>query len=304
MRRWTRAAAVAATWAVCLASSGAALADVQKVTVHTSANSTDYNPAHAPVVLETKVVWSFFPPNGGRKDVWGPVCVDGLSAADCAAARDIYVEVQETAKVLGDKKLGDQGTLHVIVMENNHPQTVRGLYDPRTKSVVLYPNRAASTLPHEVAHVYVGKHIGTQTASGIKSWGAEEGFAKITAHRVTGDSGAGPPSADNVTDILNGTNCTTHGSTCAHDIGNLVVDAYEDVAWHVGEVDAYKVYRDALRRLTGLVMTPASLHEKVGQILEERYPRLNIHLPNIPDPFDLPIWDAWWQIFWLGVELC
>ena len=83
-----------------------------------------------------------------------------------------------------------------------------------------------------------------------------------------------------------------------------MVDAYEDVAWHVGEVDAYKVYRDALRRLTGLVMTPASLHEKVGQILEERYPRLNIHLPNIPDPFDLPIWDAWWQIFWLGVELC
>ena len=60
----------------------------------------------------------------------------------------------------------------------------------------------------------------------------------------------------------------------------------------MGEVNAYKIYRDALGRLKGSVVTPASLHEKVGQILEERYPRLNIPLSNIPDPFSLPIWDA------------
>lgn len=33
-------------------------------------------------------------------------------------------------------------------------------------------------------------------------------------------------------------------------------------------------------------------------------PRLNIPLPDTPDPFDMLIWDAWWQIFWLGVQLC
>ena len=180
----------------------------------------------------------------------------------------------------------------------------------------MYPSAGPGTTAHEVAHADFYKHHGLGSCrlpcseSAIKKWGVNEGFAKITAHRAAGDSGAWPPTDDNVAAILNGTTCrgqlgtATGASGCAHDLGNLVFEAYEGVVSYVGAVDAYKVYRDALRRLKGLVVTPASLHEKVGQILEERYPRLNIPLPNTPDPFDLPIWDAWWQIFWLGVELC
>ncbi len=303
-----------AVWAVGLATAGGAFADLpddlpawhQNVLVYKSTDPTDYSTSKATLIAKTDVIEEVKIPFGGSIKVWGPKCVEveGVSKADCAAAKDVYADVQATADVLNDHRLGPGSTVNVIMMKNNHPSdgTTGGLFDPVTKSVVLYPNAPPGATPHEVAHVYVDKYHGTATASAIKEWGVNEGFAKITAHRVTGSSGAWPPSADNVADILNGNNCGTHNSTCAHDIGNLVFEAYEIVVGDLGASAAFKVYRDALLRLG--VLTPATLHEKVGEVLEERYPRLNIPIGDTPDPFDRLIWDAWWQIFWLGVQLC
>lgn len=109
----------------------------------------------------------------------------------------------------------------------------------------------------------------------------------------------GAPSADNVADILEGSNCTIPGSRCAHDLGNLVFDAYEevgDVVEMLGENEsAFGVYKTALLDLVGEAVTPASLHDEVGDILIELAKRsgrdeLVPVLPDLPDSFNLTIW--------------
>ncbi len=219
-------------------------------------------------------------------------------------AKTVWADVQAASVALGDDRLGNNGTLDVIVMENNHPAGFGGLHDHVSKSVVLYPSATARTVAHETAHVYFKKHLGVScrgscNVSEIKKWGVNEGFAKITAHRVTGDGGAKPASADNVSDILNGTKCTTRDWQCAHDLGNLVFDAYEALVAEMGGSSAFDVYLKALLRLKGSAVTPAALHKRVSDILEERAPhRIPIPLPDIPDPFMLPAWKGWLTIYW------
>ncbi len=206
--------------------------------------------------------------------------------------------MQKTSTALEDHRLGPNKTLNVIIMNQDHPDRFRGLYDPNTESVVLYPNRGTSTTPHEVAHVYVDKHHGTLTQP--KGGGVNEGFAKITAHRVTGDGGASPPSADNVSDILDGTNCTppSPGWKCNHDIGNLVFEAYETLVDEMGAHGSFDVYRKALSLIKGRE-TPAALHRAAAEILEEDLPSTPpAFLPPISDPFVLGDWEAWLLIYW------
>ena len=133
----------------------------------------------------------------------------------------------------------------------------------------------------------------------IKKAGVNEGFAKVTAGRATGISNAWPPTADNVADILKGSDCAARDSSCAHDLGNLVFDAYKKLVAEMGESGAFDVYREALLRLQGSTISPGTLHGRVSDILEERAPsRIPIPLPDIPDPFMLLIWEAWLAVYW------
>ncbi|MCY3621231.1 MAG: hypothetical protein OXH68_05900 [Gammaproteobacteria bacterium] len=106
-------------------------------------------------------------------------------------------------------------------------------------------------------------------------------------------------------DILGGKNClnklgTANGASgCAHDLGFLVVKAYKKLAAEMGEDYAFDVYMAARLRLKNSAVTPASLHRNVADILEEQAPHLvtAIGLPVISDPFDLPNWEEWLDVY-------
>ena len=291
--------------AVAVAAAWSSHSQPQKVTVYTSTNPTNYDPAAATLVLETvrSVIPTPAPLHAPPKYVYFPQCVSGAPQADCTAAMDVYTEVQSVTKTLGDRQLGPGGTQHIIMMKTNHPRRSRGLFDPADKAIVLYPNRGTSTVPHEVAHAYINKHIGTQScttcnAAGIKSWGVEEGFAKIVAHRETG-AWHPSPSSENVTNIISGCSLGTPNgnSKCAHDVGNLVFDAYEEVVDQVGKSIAFDIYQQALLNLANKTITPATLHEEVRDLLVAKARRDGMIieegvLPDVPDPFVLSIWQA------------
>ena len=177
-------------------------------------------------------------------------------------------------------------------------------------SIILYPDARPGDLAHEVAHADFDKKFGkgsclSCTEAEIKKWGVNEGLAEIVALRVTPGRGVSQPSADNVADILAGDNClnklgTANGASgCAHDLGFLVVKAYKKLAAEMGEDYAFDVYMAARLRLKNSAVTPASLHRNVADILEEQAPYAVtvIGLPVISDPFDLPNWEEWLDVY-------
>ena len=143
----------------------------------------------------------------------------------------------------------------------------------------------------------------------IKRWGVNEGFAKILAHHLTA-SEPRSPSADNVTDIIAGTGCSSLGTStgaagCAHDLGNLVFKAYEKIVEGQGADYAYEVYLEALGRLKGGEVTPATLHKEVREVMVERHAPAPLMLmspmPLDPDPFALLDW--LWVLWWWGIPV-
>ncbi|MYD97134.1 MAG: hypothetical protein F4X98_07080 [Gammaproteobacteria bacterium] len=79
-----------------------------------------------------------------------------------------------------------------------------------------------------------------------------------------------------------------------------MVKAYKKVVAEMGEAAAFDLYMEARLRLENSAVTPASLHKNVADILEWELPYLvPIQLPAISDPFELPSWEAWWEIFWI-----
>ena len=229
-------------------------------------------------------------------------CVEGAVDADCEAAKVEYARVQAAATALRDKQMGTDGTVPVIMMENSNPSDPPGRYSFEHHSVILYPDRDAGVTAHEIAHVYVHKHLGENAE--IEFRGVDEGFAKIVAHHVTGRTPL-DPSADNVADILDGPNCTIPDSGCAHDLGNLVFDAYEEIVEDWDADFAFKVYLAALGRLKGREVTPATLHMEVSQVLLEYIvplPPVSIYAPPpYPDPFALLDW--LWALWWRGIPI-
>ena len=302
-----------AAWAVCLAAAGGALADPQKVTVYTSTNPTDYDPTNATKVLEYTVIETIHPPYPGPTiDLWGPACVEGAPPADCEAARDVYRDVQAASDALGEDRMGDgDGVLHVIIMDKANPNGWNGYYVRQHDSIILYPGARPGDLAHEVGHADFDKNVGVGSClpcreAEIKKWGVNEGLAEILALRVTPGRRVSEPSADNVADILAGDNCrnnlgTANGASgCAHDLGFLVVKAYKKVAAEIGEDAAFDLYMEARLRLKNSAVTPASLHRNVADILEwQLHALVAIQLPAISDPFELPSWEEWWEMYWI-----
>ena len=189
------------------------------------------------------------------------------------------------------------------MMKNAHPTlpTARGVYSNEHDTLVLYPSANEGTIPQETTHIWFEKNFGFPcptlpcSKAEIKKYGVDEGFAKIVAHRVAGVAPADAPSADNVKDILAGTFCSALGNAtraagCAHDLGNLVFEAYERVASDLGADVAFDVYRKAMRKLKGGVVSPATLHKRVREMLADRYRREMEDPPLDPDPFALDDW--------------
>lgn len=295
--------------AVAVAAAWSSHSQPQKASVYTSTNPTNYDPAAATLVLETvrHEIPIPAPLHAPPKYVYLPECVSGAPQADCTAAIDIYKEIQSVTETLGDRQLGRGSTLSVIIMDRHHPNYIAaGLYSARHNAIVLYPSAAItpSVLPHETGHVYFEKHIGKGScslpcdAAGIKRWGVNEGFAKIVAHRHGGPAPRAP-SAGNAADIVAGCSLgTANGAAaCAHDLGNLVFDAYEEVVDQEGKSIAFNFYRQALLNLASKTVTPATLHEEVRDLLVAKARREGMVieegvLPDVPDPFVLSIWQA------------
>ena len=308
-----------ALWAIGLVFALAAHSQPQKVEVYKATDPTNYDPgaSTATLVLET-VPFSVNTPIGRMPAGHIPQCVSGTAVADCDKAIDDYLDMQKTAKELRDYRLGTaDGTLRVIRMTNPHPTGYAiGLYSHENRAVVLYPAAAISrgVRPHETGHAYFAKNVGKGTCSlpckpaGIKRWGVNEGFAKIVAHHMDGVE-APAPSADEVADILQGSNCTdlaTAGGAakCAHDLGNLVFKAYKKILDDPAvTADAFDVYLEALGRLNGNI-TPAALHEQVREALLARMPVVVITiLPQPPDPDPFAFVDWLWVLWAWGIPI-
>lgn len=308
-----------AVWAIGLVFALAAYSQPQKVEVYKGTDPVNYDPgaSTATLVLET-VPFSVNTPIGRMPAGHIPQCVSGAAVADCSKALDDYLDIQKAAKELGDYRLGTaDGTLRVIRMTSPHPTGYGiGLYSDEDDAVVLYPAAAMwpGVLAHEVAHAYFAKNVGSGTCSlpcdeaEIKRWGVNEGFAKIVAHHVEG-AGAAEPSANEVADILQGSNCTdlaTAGgaANCAHDLGNLVFKAYKKILDDPAvTADAFDVYLEALGRLNGNI-TPAALHKQVREVLLERMPVLVITiLPQPPDPDPFAFVDWLWVLWAWGIPI-
>ena len=242
--------------AVAVAAAWSSYSQPQKVTVYTSTNPTNYDPATATPVLETvrHEIPMPAPLHAPPRYVYFPKCVSGAPEADCTAAMDIYKEIQSVTETLGDRQLGPAGTLAVIMMDRHDPgYLAAGVYVEDGDVIVLYPSAVITpgVVPHETAHVYFEKHIGEGSCSlpcdtaGIKRWGVNEGFAKIVQHR---EGGRVPraPSADDAADIVAGCSLgTANGAAaCAHDVGNLVFDAYEEVVDQEGKSIAFDIQGD------------------------------------------------------------
>ena len=223
----------------------------------------------------------------------------------------------------------------MIMMKNPHPDsdessTVGGGYHEGHRSVMLYPPSPhvdaasvpsrASVLAHEGGHDYFRKNIMIFmerctlecTTEELKRKGVNEGFAKITEHHVTGEEPkVSSPSADNVADILAGDICSdddgnvVDSHACRHDLGALVYEAYKNLV-DAGVDYAYEVYRDAIPALNGEFVTPARLHEIVGEnikrMLDQRgvLPRPGVvDTPPTDSTFTLEAWLRWlwaWRI--------
>ena len=157
------------------------------------------------------------------------------------------------------------------------------------------------TKARSTAHSWFKKNFGFPcptlpcSEAEIKTYGVDEGFAKIVAHRVAGVAPEDAPSAHNVAGILAGTFCSALGNAtraagCAHDLGNLVFEAYGRVASDLGAHIAFDLYLKAMRKLKGGVVSPATLHKRAREMLADRYRREMEDPPLDPDPFALDDW--------------
>ena len=204
--------------------------------------------------------------------------------------------------------LRERDTVQAIAARHEvHPNQVSAWKRQAVEAIVLYPSAGPTTVPHEMAHVFVRKHhgVGCQAVpcndAEIKEWGVDEGFAMIVAtHVATG--GYGSPSAESVADILAGSVCTARDASCAHDLGRLVVAAYKGVVDEEGKSIAFDIYRDAVVELANQALTPAALHERVSDLLVAKARRDGMIieegvLPDVPDPFVLSFWKVLLRIY-------
>ena len=225
-------------------------------------------------------------------------CEEGLIAQlECSAvdADTIGQYMGETLDVLPGGDIGlenDDGgrTLHVIVY--NQGVDV-GHYDRDFKSVHLprgWQRGPKGTVHHETGHAFVDQYLGTKTCDGsaqhpcsetlVEHWGVDEGIASILDESV-GKGYVGPAPADSVREIMDD-HCSIDeypdgGEDCAHNIGRLVVKAFDELKAIKGESYARSVYMDAVIALRSPWATAVSVRDLQLQVGREIAEREDVH---------------------------
>lgn len=136
---------------------------------------------------------------------------------------------------------------------------------------------------HETGHAFVDKYLQPQVCDGsvgspctksiVEERGVDEGIAKILQTSVGGGEVEDPPAVS--VDAIFEDHCGTLGSIsegrqCAHHIGNLVHDMYEELAKHKGESYARDRYAHAVVALGNVSsVSVADLHLQVGREIAE-----------------------------------
>ena len=222
-------------------------------------------------------------------------CEEGVIAKlECPAikADTIGRYVDEVLDVLPGGAIGlenDHGgrTLHVIVYASG---LEKAQYDKAFRSVHLPRGwewrRPKGVVHHETRHAFFDRHLKTRTCNGsaqypcsrtlVEHWGVDEGIASILQESV-GKGNVGPAPADSVGAIMDD-QCSIDeypdgGEECAHDIGRLVVQVFDELKAVKGESYARGVYMDALTALRSRWATSTSvrdLHLQVGKEIAER----------------------------------
>ena len=197
---------------------------------------------------------------------------------------------------IGLKNADGSRTLHVIVYSSGLDEAS---YESIYNSIQL-PRGWQNTQPtgaahHETGHAFVDHYLKTKTCNGsaqnpcteslVEHWGVDEGISSILGQSV-GGANIGPAPANSVSAIMED-HCSIHeypkGATdCAHDIGRLVVQAFDELKALKGDGYARSVYLDAavaLRSPWTTYFSARELHIEVGQQLIARE---NVHIGEPP----------------------
>ena len=177
-------------------------------------------------------------------------------------------------------------TLHVIVFASGLD---RAHYGRDFKSVHLprgWQHGGKGAVHHETGHAFFDRYLKTTTCNGsadypcsetlVEHWGVDEGIASILQESV-GKGNVGPAPADSVGAIMDD-HCSIDkypdgGKECAHGIGRLVVQAFDELKAVKGEGYARGVYMDAvvaLRSPWEPLVSVRNLQLQVGKEIAER----------------------------------
>lgn len=137
----------------------------------------------------------------------------------------------------------------------------------------------SGTVHHETGHAFVDEYLGTRTCTGsacsrsiLEHWGVNEGIAKILESSVGGGEVEAPPASS--TGEIFDDHCEMHsypdgGRKCAHAIGNLVHEMYEELAENKGKDYARARYTEAVVALRNASVTVGKLHLQVAREIAE-----------------------------------
>ena len=199
---------------------------------------------------------------GAPIEIWKDgECTHSLYKPYCTAARaeDLNDAVQRAHEELGESVGDENGRIRVHVTENalQHPSHLAD-YDPmgdvirirKTGSEVR--DDGVDAAPHEMGHAFVDKHHPGADSSNLEHWGVDEGFAKILSEKTRAQTSHPEPTGGSVAEIRDNwrkkkaAGETVHSFQIAHDIGNLLVKVYNEVATSTDEETAFRVFRDAV----------------------------------------------------------
>ena len=164
-------------------------------------------------------------------------------------ADDLWEDIQEVHEQLGVTVGDSRGLLTVNVYEKGHEDEPDnyGAYDPGIDGGIepshdwmesdgLAP---PAVVHHETGHAVFDEGVGTKSCEGasctesvVEHWGLDEGFAMVVQQEI-GDGYIPPPAGDTVDEIMEGCDIKAApkgGQKCAHALGRLLVDTFDEYA--------------------------------------------------------------------------
>lgn len=249
-----------------------------------------------PSMAQQAVDIVYVPKEGPRASIYANgTCAESASAGQCEEAKAIAADVQEVYDKVGQQLYDDP--LMVQVYEKGHTSAPASPAGYRWPGAILLRHDWSDyegAVHHEAGHAWVDKITGIHDCgpsscpdSEMKHRGVSEGIAKIIEREIGGGSSSiREPSADTVDAILAACDKTTayRRSSCAHDLGNLVVKRFDVLKEFKGADYALDVYLEAVRNLDDDDVTPYTLMVKVAREIAE-----DIAFPTVVSADEMPL---------------